>query len=413
MKFFTMLVLLTAKKRYNIMGNFSSNEVGISEVSYFSIASELEHDDSIIYHTSLGCVADLTDNTFKKLKKHPKIAVIEEDKPVKIAYLEEFKEVDISLDLQQDSPWGLSRISGREDNNYEYIKEGGKNVNVYILDTGIDANHPDFEGRAKMVFNTIKDSPNTDENGHGTHCAGIIGSKTFGVAKKANLLGVKVLDRNGRGMISRIIKGIDFVINNQLFENENFYNSDKNFFNDVLQYYRKKSNNYKTIINMSIGGEKSMALNYAVSFASKKYNIHFSTAAGNENKDACDFSPSSSSYGLTIGSSNIDNEIAKYSNEGACVDLYAPGSNIISTWLNNSLRIHSGTSMATPHVTGIMAIYLGLVDFKPEELKKTLLRDSLLEIADPKSARWPFFKHNLPLASLKKLYDRLKPLILQ
>lgn len=177
-------------------------------------------------------------------------------------------------------------------------------------------------------------------------------------------------------MISSMIEGIEFVIKD----------------------HKKK----RAIVSLSLGGFKSAALNFAIQYASKFMGIHFATAAGNENKNACDFSPASAPNSITVGASRKNNKIAPFSNIGGCVDLYAPGVDINSTWPNGRYRSISGTSMATPHVAGVMAIYLGLVDFKPCDLKERILKDTKRIIRNKGS------NGRNPMASLEKLYYRLK-----
>ncbi len=413
----------------------SSTKNHYSLVENGSVLSILSPQDGKVKRTKVGYTMELTNETFQKIKKHPKTIHIEEDKVIKMAYVEdenrntldyiegltilgdqipdtEILKNDqsgniktasaVSFILQHNTPWGLSKISGNTQ-SYEYIKNGGENVIVYVLDTGIDIKHPEFEGRAFFKYNAIEGSPDIDEQGHGTHCAGVVGSKTYGVAKKARLYGVKILDKHGEGSISKLIEGIDFVIENYNKELEEF-NRDR--MNSMTRNSAGMNKKLQAVINMSVGGEKSIALNYAILHASRDHNIHFSTAAGNENKDACEFSPSSSSMSLTIGASDNNDFIAKFSNEGVCVNLFAPGVQILSTWPGNRTKKASGTSMATPHVTGIMAVYLSLAEFKPEELKKRILEDSEKRIRE--YALFPLMSNKKPFASLKSLYDRLK-----
>lgn len=388
-----------------------------------TVMSLLDSTDHIVRRTTFGYTAELSDKTLEKIRKHPRVALVEEDKVIKIA-LDESSQVEphaafyVEFMLQKDSPWGLSRVSGLE-NSYEYIPDGGKDVTVYILDTGVDTTHPEFEGRALFGYNAVN-SIDTDEHGHGTHCAGVVGSKTFGVAKKVSLVAVKVLDKWGIGSISRLIEGIDFVINDHWNRVQEYndktsipYIMSSNYLaNGTLDMYPSNVpiKKPKSVISMSIGGERSMALNHVIMYASKAAGIHFSTAAGNENKDACSYSPSSSSTSLTIGASNIENRVAQFSNQGKCVDVYAPGTSIPSTWPHNATKTISGTSMAAPHVSGIMAIYLGLADFEPKELKNRIILDSVKMVGslEPRLL-WPFKRRRLrPLASLKTLYSRIK-----
>ncbi|ELA42572.1 uncharacterized protein VICG_00324 [Vittaforma corneae ATCC 50505] len=394
-----LLACVSAKKKYNVI--VESTQIQMADVDS-GVLAVLDKEDLVLTTTKFGYTLELSDKTAKKLKNHPKVKYFEEDKEVRIA---SFLVNDVATPyhsnsyvttfvFQKNSPWGLSRISGHVD-TYEYIKGGGKDVIVYVLDTGVDESHPEFGGRAKLKYNVVNGSPNTDEQGHGTHCAGVIGSKTFGVAKDVNIVGVKVLDRHGAGSISRLVEGIDFVVDDYLDEVSMFLNGES-------KYSKKPSG----VVSMSIGGEKSEILNYLIRSVSEKYGVHFSTAAGNEHKDACKYSPSSSSTSLTVGASDVMNQVAKFSNNGECVDLYAPGVDIESTWPGNQTRIASGTSMATPHVAGIMAVYLGLVDFTPEDLKKRIWLDSESVIVSEQF--WSIFSGRQRLASLTQLYDRLK-----
>lgn len=396
-----MLACTWAKKKYNII--VDSAQLHIADTSN-SLLAALDKEDLVLKTTKFGYTLELSDRTAKKLKSHPNVKYFEEDKEVRMAHFlvkDENKTTPHSLNayamtfiLQKNSPWGLSRISGHID-TYEYIKDGGRDVITYVLDTGLDEGHSEFQGRARMKYNAVNGSPNIDEQGHGTHCAGVIGAKTFGVAKEVNIVGVKVLDRHGAGSISRLIEGVDFVVDDYLEEVSKFLSGES-------KYSRKPSG----VVSMSIGGEKSELLNYLIRSISEKYGLHFSTAAGNDHRDACKYSPSSSSTSLTVGASNIMDRVAKFSNNGECVDLYAPGVDIESTWPGNQTRVVSGTSMATPHVAGIMAVYLGLADFTPEDLKKRIRLDSENVIVGEQF--WSIFSDRQRLASLTRLYDRLK-----
>lgn len=426
--FFLLATLVFCLKKYNVIAEHD-NELHMAEST--GLLDLLHENDGKVRKTKVGYTMELTPETFEKVKKHRRIIHIEEDQQVKIASVE-FKEAAseysynrnnfsnglTSFLLQKHSAWGLSRISGHN-KEYEYLKDGGKNVVVYVLDTGIDVKHPEFEGRAFFKYNAVTGSPDEDEQGHGTHCAGVIGSKSYGVAKKAKLFGVKILDKNGMGSISKLIEGIDFVIddyvNLEKQNNEFIFDqrNESNIGNDYLFSKTKrsslpKSKKIQAVVNMSVGGEKSLALNYAIRHASKDYNIHFSTAAGNEHKDACRYSPSSSSSSLTIGASDTNDYIAKFSNNGECVNLFAPGVGIVSTWPSNQIKIASGTSMATPHVAGIMAVYLSLAEFYPDELKARIVADSENKIKEP--GFLPFISYKKPFASLKSLYSRIKAL---
>ena len=260
-----------------------------------------------------------------------------------------------SFFLQDNPVWGLDRSDQRNNvlnKKYYYPVSSGKDVDVYVVDTGIDTSHYEFEGRAVWGINTV-DSVDTDCNSHGTHVAGTIGSKTFGLAKKTTLYAVKVLDCRGSGSFSGILKGLEYVNNNH-----------------------KKSSGRPSVINMSLGGPKSSSINLAVSEIIKS-GIHVVAAAGNENSDACNTSPASQDSVMTVGATSINNEMAQFSNWGKCVDILAPGVDIKSTIPGRKIADMSGTSMASPHVAGAYAVYLSSKDnaskLTPLEVKNSLV----------------------------------------
>jgi subtilisin family serine protease len=255
-------------------------------------------------------------------------------------------------DKMQMSPpsWGLQRIGERTlplVNHYIYPDSAGDGVTIYVLDTGVNLDHADFEGRATFGASFIGNaSDKTDPNGHGTFVAGVAAGRIFGVAKKANIVSVRALDADGSGKLSTILKAIDWIVKRQ-----------------------STSDNNKSVVNLSLGAAFSQPTNNAIEEAIK-LGIHFSIAAGNEGKDACQFSPASVKGALVVGATNSDDTIAKYSNIGDCVDIYAPGTNIVSTWKDGTTSTHvrSGTSMASPHVAGVMALLLSQANYSPPEL---------------------------------------------
>lgn len=280
------------------------------------------------------------------------------------------------FDTQNNAPWGLARISHRDAltlgsfNKYLYDDNAGEDVDAYVIDTGINVEHNEFQGRA-IWGKTVPDNDlDIDGNGHGTHCAGTIASKHYGVAKKANVIAVKVLRSNGSGSMSDVIKGVEFAA---LSHNH--------------KLTKKGKKNYKgATANMSLGGGKSPSLDMVVD-AAVKAGIHFAVAAGNENQDACNTSPASSERAITVGASTLSDDRAYFSNWGTCVDIFAPGLNILSTYIgsNDATATLSGTSMASPHVAGLLTYFLSLQPEKdsqfnvaskeltPEQLKKKLV----------------------------------------
>lgn len=239
--------------------------------------------------------------------------------------------------LQRNPVWNLDRIDQRSNflnDKYYYITSSGENVNVFIVDTGIDIEHPEFEKRATWGFNSV-DNTDTDCNGHGTHVAGTVASKSYGVSKKSTLIAVKVLGCQGEGSYSSVISGLEYV----------------------LSYHNSKSSNKSSIVNMSLGGPKSKILNKVLAELTSS-GIHIVVAAGNENSNACDTSPASENTVMTVGATTRNDEFATFSNWGNCVDILAPGTEIKSTFPNDKTKILQGTSMASPLQAGIYALFL-------------------------------------------------------
>ncbi|CCK70959.1 S8 family peptidase KNAG_0F02970 [Huiozyma naganishii CBS 8797] len=255
----------------------------------------------------------------------------------------------LNVTVQEDVPWGLMRLSQRDrvrigdEQVYRYDTRGSaKDVNVYILDTGIQVDHEEFEGRARWGKTIAWNDPDRDDNGHGTHCAGIVGGATYGVAKEANLIAVKVLHATGDGEMSDVIRGIEFAVNEHLTRNQDEVRG--------------------SIINLSLGAGESPALQRVVTAALNK-GVHFAVAAGNEDDNACYSSPANIDGVVTVGGSTFSDDRAFFSNWGPCIDVFAPGVNVKSSYVgaakNKTLSL-SGTSTSAPHVAGLMAYLLSL-----------------------------------------------------
>lgn len=197
------------------------------------------------------------------------------------------------------------------------------------------------------------DSIDKDGNGHGTHCAGTVASKKYGVAKRAEIVAVKVLSDSGSGSMSDVTGGVLWAV-------EHAKKQSAEFAANPNSLKAKKHRGY--VANMSLGGGKSPTLDRAINGATIS-GLAFAVAGGNENQDACNVSPAGAEGPVTVGASTIQDERAYFSNKGKCVDIFAPGLNILSTWNtgNTSTNTISGTSMASPHVCGILAYYLSLI----------------------------------------------------
>lgn len=257
--------------------------------------------------------------------------------------------------LSQESP-----IAEDQEMNYYYSSNyQGRGVTVYIIDTGVFVNHPQFENRATLGPNFSTDFRNIDYIGHGTHVAGVLGSKTFGVAKEVNIHSVKVLDRHGQGSLSSVISGLEYAVKH------------------------KNENGIRGIANLSLGASKSSVLDSAVR-AAYDAGLLVVVAAGNNNIDACRTSPAGSPYAITVGAiDDKTDKIAHFSNWGSCVDIFAPGVEVHS--LNNqkntdNVQILSGTSMASPIVAGVAALLLQYgvsYDQINEQLKDMAIWDAI------------------------------------
>ena len=254
-------------------------------------------------------------------------------------------EADLVVTAEARS-WGLDRLDqadlplNRADLTASH---DGTGVNVYVIDTGINKDHDDFQGRAKYGASFISGEAETDGNGHGTHCAGTVGGSTYGIARRATIFGVKALSRTGSGSTSGVINGVNWAVKNQM----NLYNGES------------------AVLSLSLGGGRSSAMNRAAQEAAEDGMIVV-VAAGNEAQDACNTSPAGAGGNaqrggpISVGATTRTDTMSSFSNFGRCTDVFAPGSSITSAWVGSTSAVAtvSGTSMATPHVAGVAAILL-------------------------------------------------------
>ncbi|KAG0274124.1 hypothetical protein BGZ95_010072 [Linnemannia exigua] len=277
------------------------------------------------YNSFPGFHANFDAATLKAIQANPEVAYVEQDAVITIQ------------GSQSPVPsWGLTRVSQTTLNlssPYYYNDLAGSGVTAYVVDTGVLTTHNDFGGRAVWGANFISGSPNTDQNGHGTHVAGTIGGTTYGVAKKVKIVGVKVLDAQGSGSTSGVVAGMDWVAANAVAG--------------------------KSVVNMSLGGGKSTAIDAAAARLFAK-NIPLIVAAGNSANNACTGSPAGAANTYTVGATDKTDYPASFTSYGTCVEIFGPGVGITSAWIgsNSATNTISGTSMATPHVVGVAALYI-------------------------------------------------------
>ncbi|RKT44448.1 peptidase inhibitor I9 [Thiocapsa rosea] len=273
-------------------------------------------------HALQGMSVRMSAQAAAALAKDPRVALVEQDTRF------------FAASVQSPVVWGLDRIDQRDlplDNTYRY-SNGAESVTAYVLDSGIRVSHAEFAGRAVWGINVVGDGIDTDCEGHGTHVAATLGGATYGVAKQVGLVAVKVLDCGGGGSASGIISGIEWMIAHA---------------------------QRPAVANLSVVGPNTASVNLAVAHAVDA-GITVVVAAGNDNGDACFRSPASAPDAITVGSTTNLDLRSSFSNWGACLDLFAPGSAILSAYIgsDSATRTLNGTSMAAPHVAGAAAHYL-------------------------------------------------------
>lgn len=281
------------------------------------------------------------------MKKNPQVLSVENDTVV-----------NIDATTQTNPDWGLDRIDQKAlplNSTYSY-SQTGTGTTAYIVDTGILSTHQEFSGRVLSGYTAISDgNGTTDCNGHGTHVAGTVGGTTYGVAKNVKLVPVRILGCDGSGASSNVIAGLDWIL---------------------------KNGSKPAVVNMSLGGAASSSLDSAVE---NLYNNGYVmvVAAGNSNTDACTSSPARTSNAITVAATDNTDTRASYSNYGSCVDIFAPGSQINSSWIgsNTATKVLNGTSMATPHVAGVVAeLFQSTPTATPQTITSNLLNQATSDV---------------------------------
>jgi subtilisin family serine protease len=294
-----------------------------------------------VYHSALkGFAAALSPAALSQVRALPSVKYVEVDGRVHVA-------------KKQHNPgsWGLDRVDQRNlplNSRYKYVKSAGSGVTAYIIDTGIRFTHQDFGGRATSGVDEVDGGTADDCNGHGTHVSGTVGGSSYGIAKGVSLVAVRVLDCGGGGTWDGVIAGVDWVTANH---------------------------SGPSVANMSIQGGKMQSVNDAIE-NSIGSGVVYAVAAANYGDNACNYSPASTPDAITVGATDNTDARASFSNYGTCLDVFAPGVDIISDWYTSDTATmsDSGTSMASPHVAGVAALYLaGHPSATPQEVRDAIV----------------------------------------
>ncbi len=311
------------------------------------------------FNTFNGYSAHFDEATIEQVRQDASVLAVEPDR---VRHL-------LTTETQKDATWGLASISHKSRNSSDYIYDSaaGEGQFAYIIDTGLLETHEEFEGtRAVLGYNAVDNTDFKDIDGHGTHVAGTICGKTYGVAKKATCVSIKIFN-GGSASTETVLEGYQWAVKN------------------ITDEGRQAS----SVISMSLGGGKSEAENSAVE-AAYGQGILTVVAAGNDGVDAADYSPASAPNAITVGAADITNTRASFSNFGDVVDIFAPGVDVKSSWIGSDAATNrlDGTSMATPHVSGLIlylkSVFPGELD-DPAAATKKLIDLAVSGIKDPQS----------------------------
>lgn len=344
-----------------------------------------------VYRSTLtGFAAKLTEVQVEKLRKDKRVMEIYQDRIIELENTN-FTDDPNTMNVQEYATWGLDRIDQRNrplDRAYAY-SASGNGVNVYIMDSGIRYSHEEFGSRANLGVDLVKlnpdeydeDDPNlelgNDCNGHGTHVAGTVGGKSYGVAKDVNLFSVRVFSCVGRTTWSRIVQAIEWVTDNAV---------------------------HPAVVNMSLGGGAYEPIDVALE-SSVAAGIHYVVSAGNSNDDACNYSPAGASGAISVGATYLTDFRANFSNFGYCLDVFAPGYEIFSASHTDNVSVvsKSGTSMAAPHVAGLAALYLqNNTSVTPADLQNEIILNSTPDVIK-----------NVPTGPNRMVYSLWEPVVFE